>query len=59
MDPDLTAHKTAAPSNQNECNDPNCVCQDAADRPGDGAAEVTMTEVYDIDLPWGNHPSGW
>jgi hypothetical protein len=59
MDLDPTAHETAATSNQNECDDPDCACQDAADRPGDGAAEVTMTEVNDIDIPLGHHPSGW
>jgi hypothetical protein len=60
MDPDPTAHQTAITSNQDDCDDPDCAChQDAGDRPGDGAAEVTMTEVYDIDIPWGNHPSGW
>jgi hypothetical protein len=26
---------------------------------GDGAAEVTMTEVYDGEISWGDHPSGW
>lgn len=57
MDPDLTAHQAAATSNHGECDDPDCACQNAADRPGDGAAEVTMTEVYDIDIPWGTTPA--
>jgi len=32
-----------------ECDDPDCACHEDAGRPrpGDGAAEVTMTEVYD------------
>lgn len=43
----------------NECNDTDCACHQDADRAGDGAAEVTMTEVYDIGIPWDHHPSGW
>lgn len=38
---------------------PDCAChQDAGDRPGDGAAEVTMTEVYEDEPGWGR-PGGW
>jgi hypothetical protein len=60
MDLDPTAHETAITGTQDECDDPGCACQqDAGNRPGDGAAEVTMTEVYDIEIPWGHHPSGW
>jgi hypothetical protein len=52
MDPDPTAHEATATSNQDQCDDPGCAChQDAGDLPGDGAAEVTMTEVYDIEIP--------
>jgi hypothetical protein len=61
MDPDPTAPETAATSNHDECDDPGCTCHPDTGQPppGDGAAEVTMTEVYDIDIPWGHHPSGW
>ena len=60
MAPDPPARETAATSNHDACDDPGCAChQDDGDRPGDGAAEVTMTEVYDIDIPWGHHPTGW
>jgi hypothetical protein len=61
MDPDPTAHQTAATSNQDECDDPRCACHSDTGYPlpGEGAAEVTMTEVYDIEIPWGHHPSGW
>jgi len=60
MDPDPTAPETSAPSHQDECDDPGCAChQGDVEQPGDGAAEVTMTEVYDVDIPWGHHPSGW
>lgn len=42
------ALEAAAINDQDECNDPDCAChQDAGYRPGDGAAEVTMTEVYE------------
>jgi hypothetical protein len=44
---------------QDECDDPDCAChRDAGERPGDGAAEVTMTEVYEDEPGWG-HPGGW
>ena len=37
-----------------ECDDPDCACHEDAGhpRPGDGAAEVTMTEVYDPDAAY-------
>ena len=54
------AREAAAAGAQDECDDPGCACHDdQGELPGDGAAEVTMTEIYDIDIPWGNHPSGW
>lgn len=54
------ASEAAAVNDHHECDGPDCAChQDAGSLPGDGAAEVTMTEVYDIDIPWGHHPSGW
>jgi hypothetical protein len=61
MDLDPAAPETAAASHHDECDDPGCACHSDAGQPppGDGAAEVTMTEVYDIDIPWGHHPSGW
>ena len=61
MDLDPMAPETAATSSQDECDDPGCACHPDTGQPwpGDGTAEVTMTEVYDIDIPWGHHPSGW
>jgi hypothetical protein len=58
---DFEAMACQAAADQEECDDPGCAChQDTGQpQPGDGAAEVTMTEVYDIDVPWGHHPSGW
>jgi hypothetical protein len=51
--------REAAAGSQDECDDPDCAChQDAGDRPGDGAAEVTMTEVYEDEPGWG-HPVEW
>ena len=42
------ARAAAAAGVQDECDNPDCDChRDAGNRPGDGAAEVTMTEVYD------------
>jgi len=53
------AREAVAAGVQDECDDPDCAChQDAVARPGDGAAEVTMTEVYEDEAGWG-HPSGW
>jgi hypothetical protein len=53
------AREAAAIKDQDECDDPDCAChQDVGDRPGDGAAEVTMTEVYEDELGWGR-PCGW
>ena len=52
--------EAAAADVQDECDDPDCAChEDANDRPGDGAAEVTMTEVYEDEISWDDHPSGW
>ncbi len=52
--------EAATASNQDECDDPDCAChRDTGHRPGDGAAEVTMTDVYEDDLGWGHHPGGW
>jgi hypothetical protein len=54
------AQETAAAGPQDECGNPDCACHgDAGERPGDGAAEVTMTEVYDDEISWGDHPGGW
>jgi hypothetical protein len=54
------AQETAAAGPQDECGNPGCACHgDAGERPVDGAAEVTMTEVYDDEISWGDHPSGW
>ena len=48
-----TAREAKAISDQDECDDPDCAChQDAGERPGDGAAEVTMTEIYDDEPGW-------
>lgn len=53
------AREAAAISDHDECDDPNCACrQDAGEWPGDGAAEVTMTEVYEDEPGWGR-PCGW
>lgn len=53
------AREAAAINDQDEYDDPDCAChQDAGDRPGDGAAEVTMTEVYEDEPGWGR-PCGW
>jgi hypothetical protein len=53
------AREAAAAGVQDECDDPDCAChEDVGDRPGDGAAEATMTEVYDDEPGWG-YPSGW
>jgi hypothetical protein len=42
------AREAAAVGVQDECDNPDCAChRDAGDRPGDGAAEVTMTEFYE------------
>jgi hypothetical protein len=60
MYPDPTAPEAPAVNHQDECDDPSRAChQDDGEQPGDGATEVTMTEVYDIDIPWGHHPTGW
>jgi hypothetical protein len=48
MDFEAMAREDPAIDDQDECDDPDCAChQDADERPGDGAAEVTMTEIYD------------
>ena len=53
------AREAAAINYQDECDDPNCAChQDAGERPGDGAAKVTMTEVYEDEPGW-DRPCGW
>jgi hypothetical protein len=53
------ACEVAAINDQDECDDPDCAChQDAGDRPGDGAGDVTMTEVYGDEPGWGR-PCGW
>ena len=53
------AREAAAINDQDECDDPDYTChQDAGDRPGDGAAEVTMTEVYEDEPGWGR-PCDW
>jgi len=44
---------------QDKCDNPDCAGHgDTGERPGDGAAEVTMTEVYEDEPGWG-HPGGW
>ena len=54
-----TAREAKAISDQDECDDPDCAChQDAGERPGDGAAEVTMTEVYKDEPAW-DRTCGW
>jgi hypothetical protein len=51
--------EAAAAVVQDECDDPDCACyEDLGGQPGDGAAEVTMTEVYEDEISW-DHPSGW
>ena len=53
------AREAAAAGAQDECDDPDCAChQDAGERPGDGAAEVTMTEVYEDEPGWAR-TCGW
>ena len=53
------AREAAAAGVQDECDNPDCAChQEAGDRPGDGAAEVTMTVVYEDEPGWGR-PGGW
>jgi hypothetical protein len=53
------AREAAAINDQDECDDPDCAChQDAGERPGDGAAEVTMTEVYKDEPAW-DRTCGW
>jgi hypothetical protein len=53
------ARETAAARVQDECDNPDCAChQEAGDRPGDGAAEVTMTVVYKGEPGWGRS-GGW
>jgi hypothetical protein len=53
------ARQAAAINDQDECDDPDCAChQEAGDRPHDGLAEVTMTEVYEDESSWGR-PCGW
>jgi len=49
VDPIDAIRFSDAQRDPDECDDPDCAChQDAGHpRPGDGAAEVTMTEVYD------------
>ena len=59
MDFEAIAREAAAINDQDECDDPDCAChQDTGDRPGDSAAEVTMTEVYADEISWGP-PGGW
>jgi hypothetical protein len=53
------AREAAAAGMQDECDDRDCACHgDVGDRSGDGAAEATMTEVYEDEPGWG-YPSGW
>ena len=50
--------REAAAGVQDECDNPDCAChRDVGERPGDGAAEVTMTEVYE-DEPGSGRPGG-
>jgi hypothetical protein len=54
---ELMKSARAAEAAQDECDDPDCAChdEDAGEPSDDGAAEVTMTEVYDdgaISSPW-------
>jgi hypothetical protein len=58
MDFEALARQAAA-NNQNECDDPDCAChQETGAQPDDGAADVTMTEVYEDEISW-DHPSCW
>jgi hypothetical protein len=53
------AREAAAAGMQDGCDDPGCACHDdQGELPGDGAAEVTMTEVYEDEPGWG-HTGGW
>jgi hypothetical protein len=53
------AREAGAPGAQDECDDPDCAChQDVGERPGDGAAEVMMAEVYEDEPGWGRL-CGW
>ena len=53
------AREAAAAGVQDECDNPDCAChRDVSEWPGDGAAAVTMTEVYEDEPGWG-HPGGW
>lgn len=49
VDPIDAMKLSDAQRDSEECDDPDCACHEDAGRarPGDGAAEVTMTEVYD------------
>lgn len=51
MDPINAMKLSDAQRDPDECDDPDCACHEDAGHPrlGDGAAEVTMTEVYDPD----------
>jgi hypothetical protein len=51
--------REAAAGVQDECDNPDCAChRDVGERLGDGAAEVTMTEVYEDEPGW-DQPGGW
>ena len=53
------AREAKAINDQDECDDTDCAChQGAGERPGDGAAEVTMTEVYEDEPGW-DRTCGW
>jgi hypothetical protein len=53
------AREAAAAAPQDECDNPYCACHlGAGERPGDGAAEVTMNEIYENETGW-DRPSGW
>ena len=53
------AREAAAAGMQDKCDNPDCAGhRDTGERLGDGAAEVTMTEVYEDKPGWGQ-PSGW
>jgi hypothetical protein len=49
VDPIDAIRLSDAQRDPDECDDPDCACHEDAGhpQPGDGAAEVTMTEVYD------------
>jgi hypothetical protein len=51
VDPIDAMRLSDAQRGPDECDDPDCACHEdvGRPRPGDGAAEVTMTEVYDPD----------